>query len=370
MLELVKFPFFPSTYRRAFLQSWHSTACCFSSNAKDNHRNGKESSKSDGDNSNHRSARNSNISIFLKQLDQTVSSVLHAYSSNVSLSQVSKQERESLATARRLKSVLTQNKNKCQRCWLLPNLCICDQCPPLESKSKPFHSNIHRIFVVMHHQEVCLTVDTAKLILSSFPETARLVVSGIGPDHQETMKEMMQAMQQEQSNHKCLVLFPTPDAKVFDDCFLLQDRNHRLLLRHDEETPESAEQDRWDLIVIDGTWSQARKLCDRYIPTEANGGPRRVKLSDRDVDSIGQRNTIIDSSDHDARVERGRQLRKHPIQWREISTLEALRLLLRDIISTYNQMGSPTTASKPSVWETLSIYQDKANAAARQQRGR
>ena len=65
-----------------------------------------------------------------------------------------------------------------------------------------------------------------------------------------------------------------------------------------------------------------------------------------------------------------RQLRKHPIQWREISTLEALRLLLRDILTQDDAASATVDEGQAPVWETLTIYHDTANAAARLQRGR
>ena len=38
---------------------------------------------------------------------------------------------------------------------------------------------MRRIYVYMHHKEVLLAVDTAKIILAAFPAAARLVIAGL-----------------------------------------------------------------------------------------------------------------------------------------------------------------------------------------------
>ena len=358
---------------------------------------------------------------FLQQVQETTHRVLRAFSNNnpiskkrQEISEIPQKDREAFITARRLQAILgdynADNHNrtighnrKCPRCWLIEQYCICDQCPPLEDELNKGDSShkINRIFVLMHHQEVCLSVDTSKLILTSFPQTARLVVSGMGPEYQNSMNEMLQAMKDNrghQQRQKCLVLFPAPGAKTFAE--LLQSEKDdegassesinldvgKASAAQDSNVAPQEEDVGWDLIVIDGTWSQARKLHDKYIPSEVNLGPRRVQLTSADVHTIGcaQTTSAITSSKSNSdrikiagapsTIDGGCQLRKHPIQWREISTLEALRLLLRDILTTpaINDISIKKNIQNPSrsVWETLTIYHDIANAAARHQRGR
>ena len=153
---------------------------------------------------------------------------------------------------------------------------------------------------------------------------ARLVVGGIGAEYQASMAEMKEAMK----NEKCLVLFPAENANVFHKvneeigkCGFGKRRDH--------------ERGRgWDVIVIDGTWSQARKLYSRYIPLEKDGGPTRVQLSD---EALALLSTTRDSGEDSLNdrvsppVVAGHQLRRHPIQWKAISTLEATRLLMNDM---------------------------------------
>jgi len=189
------------------------------------------------------------------------------------------------------------------------------------------------------------------MILAALPQTSRLVVSGIGPDYQASMKEMMQAMGRQ---NKCIVLFPSQAAQTFAD--LVRDNNICFSIAERNEFKEEQPDEKVDIIVLDGTWAQARKLHDRYIPKEAQGGPRRVKLASPDLERLSH-------------CDDGLQLRKHPIQWKEISTLEALRLLLRDIV-THNNQHQSLAASSSSLWDVLASYQDIANSAAKRQRGR
>lgn len=172
-----------------------------------------------------------------------------------------------------------------------------------------------------------MVVDTAKIILASFPISCRLVVAGIGPEHQSSMKEMLNAIE---TNDSCMVLFPSEDAKTFSEMM----------------NPESFEGKRKsiDLIVIDGTWEQARRLFKRYL-ADGLRQPQCICLSEEALTTLS-RNEMDD----------GRQLRRHPIKWREVSTLTATRLLLHDM----NPLGP---------WDTLGEYQSLADGAARRQLG-
>jgi DTW domain-containing protein YfiP len=198
----------------------------------------------------------------LDQVEITVQKVLDKHSASHDILNLSPPERQAVGVARNLHKRLTalSRNNDCRRCWLQQKHCICSQCPPLEG-SIP---KIWRLFLLIHHKEVCLAVDTARLILSSFPDTCRLVVGGIGPEFQESMAEMLDAVQNERN---CLVLFPADNAKTFGE---LEASSH---LEDNIGVQSSTSDERWDVIVIDGTWSQARKLHARYIPLETGGGP-------------------------------------------------------------------------------------------------
>ena len=256
-------------------------------------------------------------------------------------------DRETIGVTSKLRKrldSLARNRD-CRRCWLQKRHCICEDCPPLESVASTTSSsggieNVNSLFLLTHHKEICMVVDTAKIILSSFPNTTRLVVNGIGREFQPSMVEMLDAYYDALSGKsKCLILFPSDDAKTFEE----------IEKEIDYAASDVTLQDGWDVIVIDGTWSQAKKMYNRYFPDKSKNGLFRVKLSSNVVENLGGEG-----------IDKGHQLRRHPTKWREISTHEATRLLLNDM-HTEGQFEVQS--------EAMSRYQDILNSAARRQLG-
>lgn len=248
-------------------------------------------------------------------------------------------DREAIGVASKLRKRLDSfaRNGDCRRCWLQKRHCICSSCRSLGGIEK-----VNRLFLLTHHKEICMVVDTAKIILSSFPNTTRLVVNGMERTFQPSMGEMLDSYNDALAGRsKCLILFPTDDAKTFDVI-------EKEPIGQDVNTVNSDY--RWDLIVIDGTWSQARKMYAKYFPEESKEGLYRVQLS---IDAVQR----LDGDDKDAK---GHQLRRHPTKWREISTMEATRLLLKDI---------HTDGEFDESSEAMSEFQDILNAAARKQLG-
>ena len=282
---------------------------------------------------------------FLNQVEGTVQRVLENYKGSHDILQLPPEEREAVAIARNLRTrlqALARNQD-CQQCWLQQAHCYCSQCPSIQSPP-----NLKRLFILIHHKEICLAVDTARLLLSSFPEKCRLVVGGIGPEYQLSMAEMMQTMK----NEKSLVLFPADDAESYA----------QLEEKKTLDCVQDSSNDGWNVIVIDGTWAQARKLYTRFIPLQADGGPPRVQLSNEALELLSKDET----AGAGAQLVPGHQLRRHPIQWKAISTLEATRLLFNDMMTDNNGSGS-TTQYRP--WDVLTSYQRIADAATRTQLG-
>ena len=115
----------------------------------------------------------------------------------------------------------------------------------------------------------------------------------------------------------------------------------------------------WDIIVVDGTWAQARKLFSRYLPDEGEGGPRRVQLSDQALERLQS------STEYGSRNP-GYQLRRHSVAWRQIGTFEATRLFLRDL---FTGVGSDVPTGEGRFWDDIEAYQEIANQAARRELG-
>jgi DTW domain-containing protein YfiP len=284
---------------------------------------------------------------FLKQVEETVERVLSQADSSRDIMDLEPAEREALGVARHLdrRLVNLRRNDDCPACWMQRKHCICQQCKPVDTLPK---SKLGRIFLIMHHKEIGLKIDTAKLILASFPTKCRLVIGGIGPDYQNSMKEFQQALEQ---NKQCLVLFPDDSAKTFSEII---EQNH-----HSQQDVQSNEgQESWDLIVIDGTWAQARKLNARYLPEHAEGGPRRVQLSPQAVAMLERETT-------DGSANPGHQLRRHSTTWRQVGTFEATRLFLRDLLLD----DYPESSAAITPWGQMESYQEIANEAARKELG-
>ena len=270
-------------------------------------------------------------------------------------------EREAVAVAHRLRSRLDAfyRNRDCPRCWMQRAHCVCASCPPLVP---PGRLPVRRIFVLMHHKEICMCVDTAKLLLAAFPApVGHLVVGGIGPEYQANMAAMLDSL----SSTRCLVLWPSDDAVTVDELVRAQPilPGRKSPSEDDEVDDDWNDTDSsWDLVVIDGTWAQARKL-HASLPA----GAPRVRLSEAALRELGG---------GEGGGREGTQLRRHPIAWREISTLEATRLLLTDLDAAAAAAAAVPPIANDAVetaassrWGALRDYQIVADAAARRQLG-
>ena len=245
------------------------------------------------------------------------------------------------------------------------------------AKRRP-KGSLDRIFVIVHHKEIGLKVDTAKLILAAFPFQCELVVGGIGPDHQTSMKKLLQSV--EDPKKTSLLLFPDDTAKTLEE--IVADEETRAAAgvstintpahsssSNNENDDNNGSHTKYDLIVLDGTWAQARKFHARYFPQHPRDGDastagaqplRRVKLSEAAVGSL-----------QEGSVETGHQLRRHDIPWRQVGTFEAVRLFLRDWSKEFpsDPRPRPETGRWLEPWEQIESYQRLANEAALRELG-
>jgi DTW domain len=237
---------------------------------------------------------------------------------------------------------------------------------------------IRRIFVLFHHKEIALKVDTAKLILAAFEDRARLIVSGVGPQYQDTMKELCDLI--DTHPHTCLVLYPDDERAVtYPELLLEQQRREqqqKSSLWHDEDDSISPHDDDdddartcWNLIVLDGTWAQARKSYHRYFAHGNGKLVRRVQLSADAVEELNRRDRRPSSNTGNINETTtplmGHQLRRHSIAWRQVGTFEATRLFLRDVGIAHGDLKNDPSAP----WAKIQPYQTVANEAARRELG-
>ena len=75
--------------------------------------------------------------------------------------------------------------------------------------------SIRQIYLLAHHKEIGLAVDTFKYIVVAYPNSCRLVVNGIDEKFKCRMKEMIESITR--SPNKRIVLFPTGSAKTFGE---------------------------------------------------------------------------------------------------------------------------------------------------------
>ncbi len=333
-------------------------------------------------------------STFLHQVEETIKKV-HESQPPSGIDDVHTLEpnlREAVGIANRLsKRIHNLHKNNdCPTCWLQAKHCICNEVQPIDGSNSNSNSNnddlipsnVNRLFMIMHHKEIGLVVDTAKVLLNSMPSKARLVVSGIGEEYQDSMDELLDAMKQK--DRRCIVLFPTDDARTFEELILVdsdsasrEKKNHQATndtsrySDSDTSVKGDGKMEMFDVIVMDGTWSQARKIHSRYIPLEKDGGPPRVCLSQESLDILGS--PILEEEMHTIngtqRGGSGRQLRRHPIKWKEVSTLEATRLLLRDMLSLTGEGEIKRNNEGKACHDILSEYQQMSDSAAVKQLG-
>lgn len=296
---------------------------------------------------------------FLHQVETTVQSVLQKHNETLSkidnnnndqefIMDIPNHQREALGVARHLNTRLKglRKNQDCPRCWMQQAHCICQKCPAIDFQAL----QINRLFLLMHHKEIAMKVDTAKLLMAAFPEKCRLVVAGIGPDHQESMKEMLEAINNDKK--ECLVLFPDDSAKPIAE--IIQSQRHKNNKKKKNDDADFTLDKNLDLVVIDGTWAQARKIHSKYIPLEEEGGPIHVQLSQQAVETLEKDG---DNATH--------QLRRHSTHWRQVGTFEATRLFLRDL----DQCISTDESNSEPVWKQIENYQDIANQAARRELG-
>ena len=100
---------------------------------------------------------------------------------------------------------------------------------------------------------------------------------------------------------------------------------------------------------------------------EKDGGPQIVCLSQVSLDILGAHGDVHCVPNGEQKLSSGRQLRRHPIKWRKISTLEATRLLLRNMPARSGERKSLADGKK--CHDVLYEYQQISDSAAVKQLG-
>jgi len=126
----------------------------------------------------------------------------------------------------------------CLACTLRP--CLCPQLPPLRLR--------HQLWVVMHANEALRTTNSGKLLLLAHPR-ATLLVCGIA-GHDEQLRALVR-------RPTAVLLYPDKHALTPSQC----------AARVAGDAVAAAAAAPLDLIVLDGTWQQARVLARQVPPS-------------------------------------------------------------------------------------------------------
>ncbi len=293
---------------------------------------------------------------FLQQIQATIDNVIQhydqTYNSNVVQkddtamnnmfdSNIPPSEREVINIVRYLDDRIQRMKQQdiCRRCWYpKPKYCICATLQPMI-----LPGYIQQIYILAHYKEIGLMIDTMKLLLCAYPNICQLVVGGISEQYQTSMCDMSALIQGENNhnkNTKTLVLFPSSDAITFPTYFEQQRRQYSSIDRHNNNNITD-HAPIYNIIVVDATWEQARRLYNRHIiqPQTSSSSANdqslvHIQLSETSLQSLHQQHGL-DGQQSDGTIKMmGQQLRPHPISVREIATAHAVQLLLHDLITT------------------------------------
>ena len=166
--------------------------------------------------------------------------------------------------AQKLKRFAGPVPNQCSRCWHETKLCICpDETSPVAGLFP------HRIIVYMHVKEFARGSNTSSLCQVAFPSNTTVLVASV-PDN-----EVAFAQELARRPERTIVLYPTAESVTASD-FLHNTRRQRA----DATLPTSssctaagqgpeAEVEPLTIVLIDGTWGQARRLAKK-LPAGLN----------------------------------------------------------------------------------------------------
>jgi DTW domain-containing protein YfiP len=250
----------------------------------------------------------------------------------------------------------------------------------------------------MHYREILMAIDTAKLIMASLPQSTRLVVSGIPAKYQASMAELEEAKARANETPKghanFLILFPDDAARTIDEIVTEQrcrpERRPSIGAADQNEKQaftmicdDSDDTNKYDVVVIDGTWQQARRIKLRYFPPPSASknptvplqtvklGPAALALMQQvthpqlpSPSSVGPSRVMMND---------GHQLRKHPVTWKRIATFEAVRLFLADFLQgpcNPDRIDGDIVQDHIPPWVQIADYLRIANEAALKRKGK
>ncbi len=137
-------------------------------------------------------------------------------------------------------------QSRCERCRLRPTLCLCSELPRLQ----PSHGLTTELRLLIHRYEGNTTTNTGLLACELIPGSKVLWRGGIGGPESPDSDPWIPREELISEGRTPLFLFPEPGAQVLDSDWI----GRRRMQNPDE---------RFTLLVPDGSWRQARRVGRR-----------------------------------------------------------------------------------------------------------
>ena len=139
-------------------------------------------------------------------------------------------------------------RDRCALCWLPSDRCACAQCTHAADILQREGRLPHTIVVYMHHKEYAKSSNTPCLLQWLGP-AAHILVHGV-EEHEKRLDALIA-----RSGSRALVLFPGESSVDVSDV-LARDEGARA----GEDGQVGPAVDGWTVVVVDGSWRQARKM--------------------------------------------------------------------------------------------------------------
>lgn len=187
------------------------------------------------------------LAVLEAELEELASTAAEGTRPQQNLSAVAPCERFRLVAEEKMRMRLRKCRrlHVCLACGLTP--CLCASFAPLPALS-------HRLWVVMHAEECLKPTNSGKLVLLAHPR-ARLLVRGIR-EHDAEYERLI-------CRPSCVALYPGERALSLAQ---LRQRLSERISQGVDAASETGPANTLDILLLDGTWSQARLLA-RQLPS-------------------------------------------------------------------------------------------------------
>lgn len=213
-----------------------------------------------------------------------------------------------------------QRTNRCPSCWYDKEVrCICDRMPA--RMGRELMPNV-KFLLLLHHKEVLNAGNSAKVLLSLLPrEQIELYVYGREGDFDRLIEEILV------DRDHTLTLWPGGDSQTIGEFLSELPSDSGWAAQRNGETEVSKEPSLLKIVVLDGTYTNAKNMNKTLRKRLKEKGPKNVALHPTEVSKFHRAQktygaSIAESLKNNQNLD-GKAMR--------ISTAEACGLLLREL---------------------------------------